>query len=341
MAIIEEVLAYYFERPDYCGVQPINNGLINSTYKVNIGIQQFILQEINTSIFKAPEIIISNTLQIGHYLKNQHYPKDIMEVIPNLNGNYMTYLNGSTWRLTRYIPLTICLDQVESKIQAFEAAKAISEFHSYLIDFPMFNIKSSIEGFLDYQKRVDDYQFALQNAASNRVEIAKEQIEIIEENLNLIEEYLAINFPLRIVHADAKISNFLFDEMHPNKVKAIIDWDTILPGNILCDFGDMVRTYSNLKAEDDPNPFDNFSAKNYEALKEGFLFHLKEHLTAEEIDAMELTALVVILVQAIRFLTDYLNGNIYYQTNYDNHNLDRTINQLNLLKAIKEEICIN
>lgn len=338
---MEDILGYYFERPDYCGVQPIYNGLINSTYKVNLGVNQFILQEINTSIFKAPEVIVSNTLQIGNYLRNNNYPKNVIEVVPNLNGNYMTFLNGSTWRLTRYIPETICLDKVESNIQAFEAAKAISEFHSYLINFPMFNIKPSIEGFLDYQKRVVDYQIALQNAASNRLEIVKEQIEIVKENLYLIEEYLTINFPSRIVHADAKISNFLFDENNPNQVKAIIDWDTILPGNILCDFGDMVRTYSNLKAEDDPNPNNNFSAENYEALKEGFLFHLREHLTIEEINAMDLTALVVILVQAIRFLTDYLNGNIYYQTDYENHNLDRAINQLNLLKAIKEEICIN
>ena len=338
---MDDILSYYFERPDYCGVQPIYNGLINSTYKVNLGVNQFILQEINTSIFKTPEVIISNTLQIGNYLKNNNYPKSVIEVVPNLNGNYMTFLNGSTWRLTRYIPETICLDKVESRNQAFEAAKSISEFHSYLIDFPMFNIKDSIEGFLNYQKRVEDYQIALQNAAPDRLEIAKEQIEIIKDNLNLIEEYLAIKFPTRIVHADAKISNFLFDENNPNQVKAIIDWDTILPGNILCDFGDMVRTYSNLKAEDDPNPMDNFSAENYEALKEGFLFHLKDHLSIEEMNAMDLTALVVILIQAIRFLTDYLNGNIYYQTNYENHNLDRTINQLNLLKAIKEEICIN
>lgn len=338
---MDDILSYYFERPDYCGVQPIYNGLINSTYKVNLGVNQFILQEINTSIFKTPEVIISNTLQIGNYLKNNNYPKSVIEIVPNLNGNYMTFLNGSTWRLTRYIPETICLDKVESKSQAFEAAKSISEFHSYLIDFPMFNIKESIEGFLDYQKRIEDYQIALKNAVSNRLENAKEQIEIIKDNLNLIEEYLAINFPTRIVHADAKISNFLFDENNPNQVKAIIDWDTILPGNILCDFGDMVRTYSNLKAEDDPNPMDNFSSENYEALKEGFLFHLKDHLSIEEMNAMDLTALVVILIQAIRFLTDYLNGNIYYQTNYENHNLDRTINQLNLLKAIKEEICIN
>lgn len=338
---MEHILSYYFERPEDVLVQPITEGLINDTFQVSLGINRFILQKINTSIFKSPEVIISNTLAIGQHLKNNNYSKEVVEIIPNRNGNFITFSNGEIWRMTKYIPNSVCINKVQSKEQAFEAAKCISEFHRLLNDFSTDRIQSSIPGFLDYKKRVNDFKLALKNANEERQNIARAEIDYINAHLSLIDEYLQIEFPTRVVHADAKIGNFLFDANDSMKPIALIDWDTILPGNVLCDFGDMIRTYSNLKVEDDPEGKNNFSLTYYQSVKDGFLYHLSDVLTEKEIEATDLTAFVVILIQAIRFLTDYLNGDIYYHTTRENQNLDRTINQINLLKAIEEELCIH
>lgn len=338
---MENVLANYFERPDDVIITPINQGYINSTYKLTIGVNNYILQKINTSIFKQPEIIISNMLSVANHLKSKNYSKAIIEVIPNKNRNYLTFLNGETWRMTTFVPNSVCYDKVLSKEQAFAAASAISEFHKELNDLSINRISESVEGFLDYKKRVKDFEKVLSKGNKVRIDLAKDEIDFINRYLHLINQYLSIDFPKRVVHADAKISNFLFDSENETNVAALIDWDTMVPGNILCDFGDMIRTYSNLKVEDDPNPVNNFSLENYQAVKEGFMSELKDILTEEELKAIDLTAFVVVLIQAIRFLTDFINDDIYYHTERENQNLDRTINQINLLKSIQNHICIN
>jgi len=341
MELMEDVLSRYFERPDDVILKPITQGLINSTYEVFLGQNSYILQKLNTTIFQKPEVLISNTILVGNHLKRKNYEKGIIEIIPNLSGNYLTFINGETWRLTNYILGSVCYDQVVSVNQAYAAAVAISEFHSNVHDISINTIEPSIAGFLDYQKRVTDYKKALEFGNQTRAEEVKNEINYINDNLHLIERYLAIDFPSRIVHADAKISNFLFSKQDENIVTALIDWDTFLPGNILCDFGDMVRTYASLKPEDDPSEGDIFSLMYYQAVKDGFLSQLKDILSEEEIKAIDLTAYVVILIQAIRFVTDFLNNDIYYHTSREKHNMDRTINQINLLKQMQKELCIN
>lgn len=338
---MEGILNAYFENPADVILKPLTQGLINSTYEVYHGHHRYILQKINTTIFKKPEVLISNGLLVSNHLKNKNYTKGIIDIQPNKSGNYLTFNNGETWRLTNYIPNSVCYDQVISEDQAYAAAEAISEFHSLLHDLPIERIQPSIEGFLDYKKRVEDYKWALANGNSDRMDAAREVLEYINTNLYLVERYLTIDFPQRIVHADAKISNFLFEEKNPNRVTAVIDWDTFIPGNILCDFGDMVRTYASLKVEDDPSEGPIFSRAYYEVVKKGFLAQLHQILSPKEMEAIDLTAYVVILIQAIRFVTDYLQNDIYYHTNRENHNLDRTINQVNLLRALQNELCIN
>lgn len=341
MELIERVLERYFERVSDLDIKPINHGLINFTYAVSDGQNQYILQQLNPKVFQFPERIISNMLTVSNHLKAQNYPKEVLNIIPNLHGNYLTEVDNDVWRLTNFIANSICHDQVKSEQQAFAAAKALSEFHQHLFNLPIQRIAASIDGFLDYQKRIDDYHKALQNGNQERKDLAQNELVYIDAHLHLIERYLTIDFPQRIVHADAKISNFLFDENDENKVKAIIDWDTLIPGNVMCDFGDMIRTYSNLKAEDDPDPTENFSLDYYNAVKNGFLTHLSDVLTDIELKALDLTAFVVILIQAIRFVTDYLNDDVYYHVSHQNQNLDRTINQINLLKSIENSIKIS
>lgn len=331
---IENVLKRYFTDVSTIQISVITSGLINQTYRITIQEKKYILQSINIQVFKTPEIITSNILKVAGHLNTGKYPKQIVNLIANINGDYLTECEGVIWRLSTYINDTVCFEKVQSNVQAYEAAKALSEFHAHLVDFPIAEIQAGILGFLDYQNRVLDFNKALKNGNIKRLLLAEDEINFVQKNIELINKYLQINFPQRVVHADAKISNFLFHTVNSSQVAAIIDWDTILPGNILCDFGDMIRTYANLKAEDDIDSENNFSIENYQAVKQGFLFFLKDKLTDVELNSIDLTAKVVILIQAIRFLTDFLTNDIYYQITYENQNFNRTKNQLNLLQSL-------
>ncbi|WP_413533959.1 aminoglycoside phosphotransferase family protein [Empedobacter brevis] len=331
---MEKIVKHYFENIDQVNINPITSGWINSTYEVEHEGKKYILQKINTKVFPHPEIISNNINIISNHLKAKDYKNPVIEIVKDLKGNLLAEEDGEIWRMTSYIPNSICFEKVESVEQAYQAAKTISEFHSYLLDVNVDEIYPSIVGFLDYHKRVNDFKNALENASSVRLEETKEQVSYLLDNLHQVEKYLSIDFPKRIVHADAKLSNFLFNVNNHSQAIAVIDWDTIMPGNILCDFGDMIRTYANLKEEDDPNPENLFESTYYEAVKKGFLEHLKEDLEPIEVENMDFVAYIVIYIQAIRFLADYLNNDVYYSISYPKQNLNRTINQINLLKAI-------
>lgn len=331
---MEEILKHYFENIDQIVVNPISSGWINSTYEINQQGKKYILQKINTKVFPYPEIISNNIQQVSTHLKAKNYPKQLIEIIPDLKGNLLAVENEETWRLTSYISNSVCFDKVESAEQAYEAAKTISQFHSFILDLDIKQIHPSIDGFLDYQKRMQDFNVALQNASEERLQETKYEINYILDNASKVKEYLAIDFPKRVVHADAKLSNFLFNSENHSQAIALIDWDTIMPGNILCDFGDMIRTYANLKQEDDPTAENIFESSYYEAVKRGFLEHLKNDLQTVEVENMDFVAYIVIYIQAVRFLGDYLNNDVYYSITYPKQNLNRTINQINLLKAL-------
>lgn len=331
---MENILKHYFTNSDDIRIKPITSGWINSTFELDNQGKKYILQKINTKVFPKPEVISSNIDLVSTHLKTKKYPRSIIEIVPDLHQNLLVIENGETWRLTSFIPNSICFEKVESAEQAYEAAKTISEFHANLFDINIDEIEPSIDGFLDYAKRIKDFNSALENASEERLQETKNEVNYILDNLNQVKRYLEIDFPKRVVHADAKISNFLFDNDKHSQAIAVIDWDTIMPGNILCDFGDMIRTYANLKAEDDPDGENAFEPTYYQAVKKGFLEHLKNDLSDVEIENMDFVAYIVIYIQAVRFLADYLNNDVYYSISYPKQNLNRTINQINLLKAI-------
>ena len=138
--------------------------------------------------------------------------------------------------------------------------------------------------------------------------------------------------PERVIHADPKISNILFTK--DGEALSVIDLDTMMNSTLLYDFGDMMRSYCNLTDEDDATMVDNFAPAIYDSVKEGFLSHLSSKLTSIELENLDYAAQVVIYIQAVRFLTDYLNNDVYYSTKYPEHNLDRTRNQVNLVKNV-------
>lgn len=315
----------------------LTSGHINQTYLVNNNGEQLILQKLNPEVFPNLKAMSENILNLGNHLRQKHYQQEILEQVAFANGDY---LYENRWRIFKYIEATQAFLSVQSSTQAYEAAKFLGSFHTHLADFPLDKIEDSIKGFVDFELRLKQYQEAIQNADPARFKKAKDAIEYLNENHHILQEWLILlpQIPTRIIHADPKISNFLFDKTDTNKILALIDWDTLMRGSVLYDFGDMVRSYTNLKEEDDPESGNNFSLENYRALDNGFLFHLKDKLTSLELKNLDLGAKIVIYIQAMRFLTDYLNGDVYYATRRPEQNLDRTKNQINLLKDLQGEI---
>lgn len=320
--------------PDF-QVEQLQSGHINATYKIRNDHQKYILQQINTRVFKNLEDISRNAHEVSCMLIKNNYPHAILCPLEFKNGGFLW---ENEWRLFPFIEGTQTFEKIESPDQAYEAARFLGEFYRYVKDIDAAKIEDSIPGFLDFSERWNQFETSLKNASQKRLEKAKNEIKQIHQNRLLIEKWEETlpKFPKRLIHADPKISNFLFDKENPHKIKALIDWDTLMMGPILYDFGDMVRSYTNLKNEDDVSAGRSFSEKNYLSLKKGFTDAIGEEMTPEEWAGLDLAGAVVIYVQAIRFLTDYLNEDVYFAIQRPEHNLDRAQNQLQLLTELKD-----
>ncbi|AZA55423.1 aminoglycoside phosphotransferase family protein [Chryseobacterium sp. G0201] len=337
---VDHIVQQFINTENYT-VNSITNGLINATFIIenkNTD-QKFILQRINNHVFKNSNSIIINHLQINCLLQSNDYQLNIIKPILSLSKEFLVQdENLQLWRMQSFVEDSVTFIKVPSPEIAFEAARAFSHFLDTINTEMLPSIEETLPDFLNFEKRVNDYKNSLKNADPQLIENAKTEIETTNQFLSLPNKWIEMvknnDLPKRIVHADAKISNILFDESH--KALAVIDLDTVMISTILYDFGTMIQSYTNMTNEDDGSAENNFNTEIYNAVKEGFLFHLKEKLTSEESDNLDYAAQVAIYIQEIRFLTDYLNGSVYYSTKYAEHNLDRTKNQLELLKGLNE-----
>lgn len=336
---LNDIVIQFIDTENY-SLSPITDGLINTTYLLEDKDRKkkFILQKINQAVFKEPEIIVNNHLMINELLRSNNYQFQIIEPIPSLSNKLLVKdANGEPWRMLSFVENSMTFLTVLSLQTAFEAAKTFSYFLNIVNTEKLPAIEDTLPNFLNFEKRIADYKKALENAAPHLKENAKAEIEITNQLISLPDQWIAMEknnqIPKRIIHADVKISNILFDQNH--QPLAVIDLDTMMISTILYDFGTMIQSYTNRTHEDDGSAKNNFNPEMYKVVKEGFMFYLKEKLTPEESAHLDYAAQVAIYIQEVRFLTDYLNGSVYYSTKYPEHNLDRTKNQLELLKGLR------
>lgn len=336
---LNDIVVQFIGTENY-SLSPITDGLINTTYLLEDLDQhkKFILQKINHHVFRQPEVIVNNHLMINELLRSNDYQFQIIEPVPSLNNTLLVKdANDEPWRMLSFVENSITFLTAPSLQTAFEAAKTFSYFLSIVNTEKLPAIEDTLPNFLNFEKRIVDYKKALENAVPHLKENAKAEIEITNQLISLPDQWIEMEktnqIPKRIIHADVKISNILFDQNH--KPLAVIDLDTMMISTILYDFGTMIQSYTNKTNEDDGSAKDNFNPEMYKAVKEGFLFYLKEKLTPEESAHLDYAAQVAIYIQEVRFLTDYLNGSTYYSIKYPEHNLDRTKNQLELLKGLR------
>lgn len=315
-------------------ISSIEDGLINHTYKiVTPEGGEYILQRLNLAVFPSAKVVQGNIQTVADHLKKIAYKRRILEPIHTFeNDLFYESKECQCWRMFSFFENTECHQVAPNGEFVFQAAKALVEFHQAFEHFDANLLQEPIPGFLDFKSRLDSYHRALKEGIQSRIEIAQEEIELISLHEFLLKDYFKIEdeLPKRVIHADPKISNFLFYK-GTSKVVGIIDWDTLMTGSILYDFGDMIRSYTNTTHEDDISG-NNFSESNFEIILDAFLKSGK--LQKIERENLILGAQVVILVQAIRFLTDFILGDAYYSTSYSGQNKNRTRNQLQLLQSL-------
>ena len=331
---------------DKISTETLKSGHINDTYKITITPADgekaaYILQQINTHVFPEPHKIMENIETVAAHLTAKGYPKPILTCLKTKKGAYFppNTEGGATWRMIPFIDNTFSILKVENENQAHEAAKAFGEYLRYLNDLPISKIHTIIPNFHNARFRVKQFKEAFKKnnlIHVERFENARNELIFIEKYIKYYSQVLK-NIPQRITHNDTKISNILFDKT-TKKAACIIDLDTLQPETVLSDFGDMVRTYTSPYGEEETD-FSKIEMRfpYFEALLNGFLSEMGDVLTIEEKQNLLFGAKRTIFVQALRFLTDYLNNDTYYKTSYPEHNLMRTRNQIALLQSIDNQ----
>tara|TARA_B110000902_G_scaffold35967_1_gene38082 strand:- start:391 stop:1404 length:1014 start_codon:yes stop_codon:yes gene_type:complete len=313
-------------------IKRVESGLINSTFVLNSKTNSYILQSINTNVFPNYEKGLENILTVGIWLKRKNYPYSFP--LP-IKGQYLKVRN-EVWRLMPYVKNSISYNRVSTLDQVKSAANCLGEFYHYLSDFNAENLSITLPHFHHGNSITKKFKEALLNGDNERLLSTKAIISEIEKELPILKKWDKIcnTLPKRIVHYDAKINNFLFDKK-TDKVLALIDLDTLMPGCVLSDIGDMIRTYSNPVGEESKEiekVVCNMVIINT-IIKE---FAKKVSLEKKEKENLFFGGMAITFMQCVRFLTDYLNGDSYYKTSYKDQNLVRVKNQWALYKSLKD-----
>lgn len=235
-------------------------------------------------------------------------------------------------------PHAISLEVLNEPQQAYEAARQFGKLSRLLSDFDVTTLQETIPGFHDLSLRVDQFENAIKLAPTELKTIAKQQIEDATSKKYLLDYFNSFShredFPDRVMHHDTKISNVLLDAKTFKGV-CVIDLDTIMPGKFISDFGDMMRTYLCAFSENETDLSKiNIRLPYFETMIKGYLSEMKSILTETEKELILFSGQYMIYMQALRFLTDFLNGDIYYPINYPTQNLDRAKNQFKLLSEL-------
>ena len=325
-------------------IRPYGSGHIQSTFKISAqtssGPAHFLLQKVNTHIFPHPEGMTTNLLLANAQLHQKGYRYRCLEPLQSKEGTYLVKDITGIWRMFPFIENTYSPNQVERIEQVGQAAQAYGHFLAKLADLPLKQLQITLPDFTNGELRWQQFEQAITEASSEQLSAANQEITGLQQDHHIITSFSWDDFPQRMTHHDTKINNLLFDR-DTHSCVAVIDLDTLMPGSWLYDFGDMVRTFCCSESEECASPEQVYiRADFYAALKQSWLGEVGEWLTEQERARLKDGALWVIYVQALRFLTDYLQRDAYYKTQYPEQNLIRAKNQLALfhsLRTLKEE----
>ena len=350
-----EDAVYAFGFGNQCSyVKPFGEGHINETYAVYMpdhdgnDVPLYVLQRININVFKNPDQVMDNIFGVTEYLRNiirrdgGDLDRESLSYIKTKSGDsYFEDEKGQPWRCLHYVPNSVCYQQVEKPEQFYQSALSFGHFLKQLGDYPAESLYETIPQFHDTRKRFRDFEDAQRKDVKNRARLCRQEIDFVLSRkddcgvlMNQLEEG---KLPLRVTHNDTKLNNILFDK-DTDKGLCIIDLDTIMPGLAANDFGDSIR-FGASTAEEDERDLDkvHFDIFLYDIYVKGYLEMAKDVLTPEEIKSLPWGARLMTLECGMRFLADFLQGDVYFKTAYPEHNLVRARTQFRLVKEMEEQ----
>jgi thiamine kinase-like enzyme len=338
--MLTDIVKQFFPYHAVAELKPFGNGHINDTYKLDLdGVkEQYILQRINTYVFKDPQGIAETHLKIQEVVSKRDYPITIAELLPTADGRLIHFdEDGNAWRLTSFIPDSYNVEVVEEAWQAFEAGTGFGWFVKACDGLEATEFKESIKDFHRLSFRIWQLDEAIKGDKAGRLASVHDIVDFFksrQHSLSLIETMVDEGkIPLRVVHNDTKINNLLF---RGKKAAAVIDLDTVGPGIIYYDYGDALRTGASTAAEDEKDLSKvDFNMEAFQAYTMGYMGQVSPVVTQTEEKYFFLAPRLMTFIMGIRFLADYLNGDVYYKIAHKEHNIDRCKVQKKLIECME------
>ncbi len=335
---------------DFVSAEKYGTGHINDTFKMRSANQTYILQRINTNIFREPEKLMENFVQVSKHIEkkiaaektvNPDSRRRFLQVIPSVNDTpYYRDAEGNFWRCYVFVDEARTYDVLEKSSQAYAAAAAFGAFQNDLADLPC-RLHETIADFHHTPKRLAALEEAVKADKCNRLKDVSPELDYImsckDEYSLLLAEKDAGNIFERTTHNDTKLNNVLIDDLTGEGI-CVIDLDTVMPGLPHYDFGDMVRTGTSPAPEDELDLSKvGMRFEMFEALLRGYLSNAGKFLNAREKELLPFSGKLITLEIGIRFLTDYLSGDVYFKIHREKHNLDRCRTQIKLAQSIEAQ----
>lgn len=353
--IIDNRLAAIIDRFDFPGTladcAPINTGHINSTYRLRFDLpegkaREYVLQRINIYVFKKPVEVMENislvTEHIARALENSGIDPEnrVLRLVPlKAGGTVYPETEEDYWRAYDFVAHSVTVDRVDSPAQFREIGSAFGEFQGMLADFPIEKLHDTIPDFHDTRKRLDTFERSVAKDALGRAASVEREIAFVRARrgamCRIVELIDAGVIPLRVTHNDTKINNVLLDA-DTGRALCVIDLDTVMAGSALYDFGDAIRYGASTAAEDETG-LDRVALDLdlFRGFSEGFIARTAKNLSRAELENLPLGAVTMTFENGMRFLTDYLDGDVYFHIDRPNHNLDRARCQFKLLEDME------
>ncbi|MDE5688946.1 MAG: aminoglycoside phosphotransferase family protein [Paramuribaculum sp.] len=344
--LLRTVVKHFDIKGTVDAIKPLGNGLINDTYivKTEGEAPDYVLQRINHNIFTDVDTLMTNIQAVTSHIRHKleaagetDIDRKVLTFVPtNFDGKYYFFDGENYWRMMVFIPDAHTFEAVNPE-SSRNAGKAFGNFQAMLVDIDA-DLKESIPDFHNMEFRLKQLHDAVEADPEGRVAEVKQILDELEKRAEEMTKAERLHregkLPKRICHCDTKVNNMMFDD--EGNILCVIDLDTVMPSFIFSDYGDFLRTGANKLAEDDPDiDHVEFDMDIFRAFTQGYLSSAKDFLTPLEIENLPYAAALFPYMQAVRFLTDYINGDTYYKIKYPEHNLVRTRNQFKLLQSVE------
>ena len=349
--ILTQIVEQFATKGTITSIEKYGTGHINDTFLIKTQENEnrdYLLQRKNHKVFKDVPAMMENIDRVTHHIREKMGDKNeaaaarnVLTVVPTSTGGlYYKDENGNYWTVFIFIAGSKSYDIVTDPAIAREGGRAFGRFHQLLSDFPPPPLHETIPNFHNIDMRLDTFHQIMAKNPAGRLKEAEAEVRQLDDRAKTMSGYwrkAMKEMPQRITHNDTKFNNLLFDEA--NKAFCVIDLDTVMPGLIIYDFGDSIRTVTNTGAEDDPN-LDNIhiNLDVFQAFASGFLSESRSALNRAEQNGLAFSGLFMTYIMAIRFCTDFLAGDQYYKTAHPKHNLQRTRAQLKLLTSMEQHL---